>query len=127
MWRRDLAGVPRVAYRCRRYGLPSTMRCVRFSAAYKVKNQSNRIWGVRPALAACKQLLQCTTVKTALTSSSTAAKGGLGFNMWATLVANDGTVCAVAFSGSKFTDQWLGSRVISAQKANTANDFSLGP
>ena len=45
--------------------------------------------------------------------------------MWATIVANDGTVCAVAFSGSKYTDQWLGSRVISAQKANTANDFSL--
>jgi Haem-degrading len=42
------------------------------------------------------------------------------------LAANDGTVCAVAFSGQKYTDQWLGSRVISAQKANTANDFSLG-
>jgi uncharacterized protein GlcG (DUF336 family) len=53
------------------------------------------------------------------------SNGGLGFNMWATIVANDGTVCAVAFSGSKYTDQWLGSRVISAQKANTANDFSL--
>ena len=52
--------------------------------------------------------------------------GGLGFNMWASLVANDGTVCAVAFSGTQFTDQWLGSRVISAQKASTANDFSLG-
>jgi Haem-degrading len=51
--------------------------------------------------------------------------GGLGFNMWATIVANDGTVCAVAFSGSNYTSQWLGSRVISAQKANTANDFSL--
>jgi hypothetical protein len=51
--------------------------------------------------------------------------GGLGFNMWASLVANDGTVCAVAFSGDRYTDQWLGSRVISAQKANTANDFSL--
>jgi Haem-degrading len=45
--------------------------------------------------------------------------------VWATIVANDGTVCAVAFSGSQYTDQWLGSRVISAQKANTANDFSL--
>lgn len=52
--------------------------------------------------------------------------GGLGFNMWGSLVANDGTVCAVAFSGQRYTDQWLGSRVISAQKANTANDFSLG-
>ena len=51
--------------------------------------------------------------------------GGLGFNMWASLVANDGTVCAVAFSGNRYTDQWLGSGVISAQKANTANDFSL--
>src|SRR6266481_4283294 len=44
--------------------------------------------------------------------------------MWGTLVANDGTVCAVAFSGSH--SQWLGSRVISAQKANTADDFSVG-
>ena len=52
--------------------------------------------------------------------------GGLGFNMWASVVANDGTVCAVAFSGTDYTNQWLGSRVISAQKANTANDFSLG-
>jgi len=43
-----------------------------------------------------------------------------------TLVANDGTVCAAAFSGSSYTSQWLGSRVISAQKANTANDFSMG-
>jgi uncharacterized protein GlcG (DUF336 family) len=52
--------------------------------------------------------------------------GGLGFNMWASIVALDGTVCAVAFSGNTFLDQWLGSRVISAQKANTANAFSLG-
>jgi hypothetical protein len=46
--------------------------------------------------------------------------------MWGTIVDADGTVCAVAFSGGQFTSQWLGSRVISAQKANTANDFSLG-
>lgn len=58
-------------------------------------------------------------------TGTTTGNGGLGFNMWATIVANDGTVCAVAFSGSKYTDQWLGSRIISAQKANTANDFSL--
>src|SRR5262249_46476345 len=51
--------------------------------------------------------------------------GGLDFNMWASIVGKDGTVCAVTFSGQAFTDQWLGSRVISAQKANTANDFSL--
>ncbi len=55
-----------------------------------------------------------------------AGNGGLGFNMWATVVANDGTVCAVAVSGSSLTSQWLGSRVISAQKASTANGFSVG-
>jgi hypothetical protein len=34
-------------------------------------------------------------------------------------------VCGVAFTGSDPGDQWPGSRVISAQKANTANAFSL--
>lgn len=50
---------------------------------------------------------------------------GFGFNMWATTVNRDGVVCAVAFSGAERGDQWPGSRVISAQKANTANAFSL--
>src|SRR5579862_2465531 len=45
--------------------------------------------------------------------------------MWATIVNRDGIVCAVAFTGSGRGDQWPGSRVISAQKANTANAFSL--
>ncbi|HET7715662.1 MAG TPA: heme-binding protein [Bauldia sp.] len=53
------------------------------------------------------------------------SNGGLDLNMWASIVDVDGTVCAVAFTGNAFTDQWLGSRVISAQKANTANAFSL--
>ncbi len=52
--------------------------------------------------------------------------GGLGFNQWGTIVAQDGTVCAVAFSGNSLTDQWLASRVISAQKAFAANGLSLG-
>jgi uncharacterized protein GlcG (DUF336 family) len=50
---------------------------------------------------------------------------GFGLNMWATTVDRDGLVCAVAFSGTNRGDQWPGSRVISAQKANTANAFSL--
>jgi len=45
--------------------------------------------------------------------------------MWATVVNRDGVVCAVAFTGDDRGDQWPGSRVISAQKANTANAFSL--
>lgn len=40
--------------------------------------------------------------------------------IWATVVGRDGSVCAVAKTG----DAWPGSRVISAQKANTANAFS---
>jgi uncharacterized protein GlcG (DUF336 family) len=50
---------------------------------------------------------------------------GFGLNMWATTVNRDGEVCAVAFTGQDRGDQWPGSRVISAQKANTANAFSL--
>lgn len=51
--------------------------------------------------------------------------GGFGLHMWATVVDRDGVVKAVAYSGSDRGDQWPGSRVISAQKANTANAFSL--
>jgi uncharacterized protein GlcG (DUF336 family) len=53
---------------------------------------------------------------------------GLGLNMWATLVAADGTVCLVVNSSSDpIQGQWLASRVISAQKAFTAATLSLGP
>jgi uncharacterized protein GlcG (DUF336 family) len=41
------------------------------------------------------------------------------------VVNRDGVVCAVVFTGSDRGSQWPGSRVISAQKANTANAFSL--
>ena len=67
-----------------------------------------------------------SNLKAQLTKAVTGGgNGGLGNNMWATIVDNSGIVCAVAFSGTTYTSQWLGSRVISAQKANTANAFSL--
>lgn len=53
------------------------------------------------------------------------ANGGLGNEMWATIVDQDGVVCAVTFTGSTRIDQWPGSRPISAQKANTAAAFNL--
>lgn len=84
---------------------------------------------VGPAFADCSALPNFSQLRSALIGAITpaaGANGGLGFNMWGTIVANDGTVCTVAFSGSQGTSQWLGSRVISAQKANTANDFSVG-
>jgi hypothetical protein len=82
-----------------------------------------------PALADCNSLPGNAALRSALSSSITAASsanGGLGFNMWGTIVDTSGIVCAVAFTGASYTSQWLGSRVISAQKANTGNAFSLG-
>ena len=51
--------------------------------------------------------------------------GGLGNDLWATIVNRDGVVCVVTFSGEDRGSQWPGSRVISARKATTANAFSL--
>src|SRR5438270_2035264 len=79
-----------------------------------------------PGDGTCSGLPSQSALQGALSAAVGPGNGGLGFNMWGSIVANDGTVCAVAFTGSGYTDQWLGSRVISAQKANTANDFSLG-
>ena len=54
---------------------------------------------------ACSGLPSQAALQTALDAAVNAGgNGGLGFNMWGTLVARDGTVCAVAFSGSQFTD-----------------------
>jgi len=53
------------------------------------------------------------------------ANGGFDNHEWASVVARDGTVCAVAYSGNKADDQWPGSRVVSMEKANTANAFSI--
>ena len=72
----------------------------------------------------CTGLPDSATLKTALTAAI-GSNGGFGLPMWATVVNQYGVVCAVASSGAVSQDAWLGSRVISAQKANTANAFSL--
>lgn len=73
----------------------------------------------------CNALPDHAALKEALHDAVAAEGSGLDFQMWATIVDRDGTVCAVAHSGNDRGDQWPGSRVISAQKANTANAFSL--
>jgi len=73
----------------------------------------------------CRGLPSHAALKTALDAAVLAETSGLDFDMWATVVNRDGVVCAVAFSGGDRGAQWPGSRVISAQKANTANAFSL--
>jgi len=73
----------------------------------------------------CSNLPSYAQLKTALLSAVGSESSGFNLQMWATVVNRDGVVCAVAFSGADRGAQWPGSRVISAQKANTANAFSL--
>ena len=74
---------------------------------------------------ACKDLPSHSALRDALSAARGQPNGGFNLEMWATVVNRDGVVCAVAFTGDHRGDQWPGSRVISAQKANTANAFSL--
>lgn len=61
----------------------------------------------------------------ALDSAQRTDNGGFGLNMWGSIVSPEGFVLAVTFTGQDEDDQWQGSRVISAQKGNTAAAFSL--
>lgn len=73
----------------------------------------------------CAGLPSWGELKAALSAAQAADNGFLHLHMWGTIVNRDGVVCAVAFTGGDRGDQWPGSRVISAQKANTGNEFSL--
>lgn len=74
---------------------------------------------------ACAGLPSHSALESALKAAQGQDNGGFGLHMWGSIVNRDGVVCAVAFTGENRGDQWPGSRVISAQKANTANAFSL--
>ena len=81
-----------------------------------------------PAMAGdstCATLPGHDALKTALTEARKTDNGGLNLDMWGTIVDRSGKVCAVAYTGDEVGAQWPGSRVISAQKANAANAFSL--
>jgi uncharacterized protein GlcG (DUF336 family) len=77
------------------------------------------------SLGECSQLPTYSQLKAALIAARNQSNGGFNLDMWGTIVNRDGVVCAVAFTGVNRGSQWPGSRVISAQKANTANAFSL--
>jgi uncharacterized protein GlcG (DUF336 family) len=75
----------------------------------------------------CSKLPDHAKLKAALTNvvkQGAAANGGLGNQEWGTVVNRDGIVCAVVFTGPNRAAQWPGSRLISAEKANTANAVS---
>jgi uncharacterized protein GlcG (DUF336 family) len=73
----------------------------------------------------CRDLPSHSQLQAALAAARDQSNGGFNLDMWGTVVNRDGIVCAVAFTGTNRGSQWPGSRVISAQKANTANAFSL--
>ena len=77
------------------------------------------------ASSSCRGLPSHGALRAALTAAQSQANGGFSLHMWGTVVNRDGVVCAVAFTGDDRGAQWPGSRIISAQKANTANAFSL--
>ena len=77
------------------------------------------------AHADCTDLPSQAELKAKLTAARLQGNGGFNLDMWGTVVDRDGIVCAVAFTGADRKSEWPGSRVISAQKANTANSFSL--
>lgn len=80
----------------------------------------------KPAVPAeCAALPTHAQLRDALVAARKADNGGFNLDMWGSVVSRSGTVCAVAFTGKSFGDQWPGSRAISAQKAYTANAFSL--
>jgi uncharacterized protein GlcG (DUF336 family) len=77
----------------------------------------------------CAGLPDYQNLKNALTSVVKQGKesnSGMGNQEWAALVNRDGIVCAVVFSGPDRSAEWPGSRLIAAEKANTANALS-GP
>ena len=67
----------------------------------------------------------CKRLRAVLREAQQSDNGGLGFHMWGTIVNRDGLVVAIAYTGEHLGDQWPGSRIISAQKANAANGLSL--
>jgi hypothetical protein len=79
-----------------------------------------------PPVGTCGSLPNGNTLRQQLVAANNQVNLILNNNMWATIVGADGTVCAVAYTGNDALQaQWLLSRVISAQKANTANGLSL--
>lgn len=95
--------------------------------------------GAQESFATCAQIkaagdLQAIAndVVDANVAKTPALGGGFNLPMWVTVVDETGKVCQVVNTNpggkdnnGRSNESWLGSRVISAQKANTANAFSL--
>ncbi|HEY7612635.1 MAG TPA: heme-binding protein [Gemmatimonadales bacterium] len=105
-----------------RHAVPVAV-CALFAAG--CGSDSNPTEPASPAITLTHSLPSHNSLRAALQEIVAEQNGGLGFDMWATILDRNGKVVDVVFSGETRGDQWPGSRVISAQKANTANAFSL--
>src|SRR5436189_2678303 len=85
----------------------------------------NNVNGTPPVDLNLSRIAGFDPVKAARAAARREDNGGFDLDMWAAVVDRNGLVVAVVFTGATSTDQWPGSRVIAAQKANTANAFSL--
>src|SRR5436305_4449341 len=75
----------------------------------------------------CSKVPDHSKLKAALTGAVKEGKGkngGVGNQEWGTVVNRDGIVCAVVFTGPYRGAELPGSRLISGEKATTANAFS---
>jgi uncharacterized protein GlcG (DUF336 family) len=82
-------------------------------------------YNAAPAAAQSGCPVSTETLRAKLKLAEQADGTGLNNHYWAVVVNRAGVVCAVAYSGSKVTDQWLLSRQIAAAKAFTSNGLSL--
>ncbi len=87
---------------------------------------SDLAWAQRPS--DCNALPDPNKLRQVLQSvvkQGQQANGGMGNQRWAVIVDRNGIGCTVVYSGNSLSDQWLGSRMIAAEKAFTANALSL--
>jgi uncharacterized protein GlcG (DUF336 family) len=85
------------------------------------------LWGQAPP--SCGSLPNHQRLRSILQSvvkEGQQANGGMGNQRWAVIVNRDGIGCVVVFSSDNRSQVWPGSRMIAAEKANTANALS-GP
>jgi uncharacterized protein GlcG (DUF336 family) len=114
--------------RARRRGTPAAgVVALIFAAACNDNTTNPPTFNPDPVVTAAqlKTALDAAVGDPPFPSSDANYNGGLSLNMWATVIDRNGVVVAVVFTGATEGDQWPGSRIISAQKANTANNFSL--
>ena len=95
------------------------------AAARGADGDRSRDLSAAASTGACAGLPGQDALRSALANARNQDNGGFNLDMWGAIVNRDGIVCSVAFTGADRGRQWPGSRVIAAQKANTANAFSL--